>query len=270
MKVALAQIECPWGTPEGNLHEIERVSREAARESADLVAFPELTVSGIMKMPEVKEFAEPADGPSVRRVRAISRSLGIAIGFGFTERAEPLPRNAYCLAGKGGEVAGIYRKMHIPKLEVPFWQGGDESPVFELLGRRWAVAICWDATYPELLAGYAREGADVVLMPHAWDADPLDTSGEPLGSAHLPELEEHRRAGRLGGWKTHHQMRDHFYSYIPDYAREHGFAVLFVNQCGQPHPCLRFEGPTFAVDRAGEVLVETEDGGEQLLYAELE
>jgi predicted amidohydrolase len=64
-------------------------------------------------------------------------------------------------------------------------------------------------------------------------------------------------------------MRDQFYAYVPQRAREHGFTALFVNQSGQPHPALRFEGPSFAVDPRGRILAETRDGSEQMLLAEI-
>ena len=83
------------------------------------------------------------------------------------------------------------------------------------------------------------------------------------------ELFEHQRSGRLGGWASHDAMRDQFYAYLPQRAREHGFYALFVNQAGQPHPALRFEGPSFAVGPRGEILAETKDGSQQMLLAEI-
>ena len=74
---------------------------------------------------------------------------------------------------------------------------------------------------------------------------------------------------RTGGmrWKTHDEMRDDFYGYIPALARENRFWGLFVNQSGRPHGCLEFRGPSFVVDPAGRVVAETRDGSEQLVLA---
>jgi predicted amidohydrolase len=81
-------------------------------------------------------------------------------------------------------------------------------------------------------------------------------------------VEFRRRIGELQ-WKTHDQMRDDFYSYIPQLARERRFWALFVNQAGRPHDCLKFVGPSFVVNPSGQVVAETRDGGEQLLLADL-
>jgi len=183
--------------------------------------------------------------------------------------AEPLPFNAYCVATPEGRLAGVQRKKTIPDLEMPYWRGDAERRVFELAGRSFGVAICWDATQDGLLAHFGRHRAEVVLMPHAWDADPLDTRGGLLKHDTIEKLFEHLRCGRLGGWATHDAMRDQFYAYVPQRARDHRFTALFVNQSGQPHPALRFEGPFFAVSPRGEILAETTDGSEQMLFVEI-
>ncbi|MFH1071688.1 MAG: carbon-nitrogen hydrolase family protein [Candidatus Glassbacteria bacterium] len=269
MKIALAQIFCPWGDRSGNLRKIEWFSRQARAAGAELVAFPELTVSGIFKDVRIKEIAEPLNGYSVKWVSALARSIGITIGFGFTEKAEPLPFNTYCLIDSRGKPAAVYRKIYIPRLEVPYWQGGRQRPVFRVAGKRLTIAICWDATQEELLAHYNRQKAEIVLMPHAWDSDPLDKNGKPLDYNSMAELINLADAGNLGGWKSFTEMRDYFYSYIPGYAKKYRFAACFVNQTGQPHKYLRFVGPTFAVDRQGRILAEMRNEEEGLLYVDI-
>jgi predicted amidohydrolase len=267
LRVALAQIHCPWAAREGNLERMAGWAERAKADGAELVAFPELCVPGICKDERLASVTETLDGPSVVSVRALARRLGIGIGFGFSEKAEGKPYNAYAVVEPDGTLAGVYRKNHVPKLEVPFWQAHSERPVFEVLGRRLATSLCWDNKYPELLAHYARDGAGIVLMPHAWDSDALDEEGRVIDYDSMEEIVAYRE--RTGGmrWKTHDQMRDDFYEYIPALARENRFWALFVNQSGRPHACLEFLGPSFVVDPAGRVVAETRDGSEQLVLA---
>jgi len=267
LRVALAQIHCPWADREGNVERMAAWAGRAKTEGAQLVAFPELCVPGICKNERLASVTESLDGPSVASVRALARRLGIGIGFGFSEKAVGKPYNAYAVVEPDGTLAGVYRKNHIPKLEAPFWQGHAEQPTFSALGRRFAVSICWDNKYPELLAHYAGEGAEVVLMPHAWDSDALDEEGRVIDYDSMEEIVGYRQ--RTGGmrWKTHDEMRDDFYEYIPALARENRFWALFVNQSGRPHGCLEFLGPSFVVDPAGRVVAETRDGSEQLVLA---
>ena len=269
LRVALAQIHCPWADTRGNLERMVGWAEQARDGGAQLVAFPELSVPGICKDERLASVTETLDGPSVASVRALARRLGIAIGFGFSEKADGKPWNAYVVVEPDGTLAGVYRKNHIPKLEVPFWQGHREQSVFMALGRPMAISICWDNQYLELLAHYARDGADIVLMPHAWDADALDEDGRVIDYDSMEEIVTWlRRSGRMR-WKTHDQMRDDFYRTIPGLAREGRFWALFVNQSGRPHECLDFVGPSFVVDPSGRVVAETHDGSEQLVYADL-
>jgi predicted amidohydrolase len=242
-------------------------AERAKFEGAQLVAFPELCVPGICKDERLASVTESLDGPSIASVRALARRLGMAIGFGFSEEAEGKPYNAYALVEPDGRLAGVYRKNHIPKLEAPFWQAHTGRPTFEVLGRRLAVSLCWDNRYPDLLAHYGRERAEIVLMPHAWDADALDEEGRVIDYDTMDEIVAYRgRTGRMR-WKTHDEMRDEFYGYVPALARDNRFWALFVNQAGRPHDCLEFLGPSFVADPAGAVVAATRDGGEQLVLA---
>jgi len=268
LRVALAQIHCSWADTRGNLERMADWAERARKGGAQLVAFPELCIPGICKDERLASVTETLDGPSVASVRALARRLGL--GFGFSEKADGMPLNAYAVVEPDGTLAGVYRKNHIPKLEVPFWQGHTAQPVFRALGRRVAVSLCWDNQYPELLAHYARAGAEVVLMPHAWDADALDEDGRVIDYDSMEEIVAWlRRSGRMR-WKTHDQMRDDFYQTIPGLARDGRFWALFVNQSGRPHECLDFVGPSFVVDPSGRVVAETKDGGEQLVFATLQ
>lgn len=262
-------MECRWGETGRNLAAMESFAIEARKQGAGMVAFPELTLTGIYKDDRVWELAEDLDGPSVRAAGGIAERHKLSIGFGFTERANRLPYNAYCVAGPDGKIRGVYRKNCIPRLEVEWWEGHHERPVFEAGGKRFGIAICWDTTQEELLAEYGRKCAEVILMPHAWDADPLDSDGNELQHQRMAELYEDHRTGRLTGWRDHDGMLKQFLGYIPARARENGFHALFVNQCGQPHPALRFEGPTFAADSNGSVIASTRSGDEQIIYADL-
>jgi predicted amidohydrolase len=270
IRIALVQMYCGWAEVDENLNRMGAWAKRALEGKANLVVFPELCISGICKDNRLDSVTESLEGASVGLVRDLACRLGLAIGFGFSERTLGKPYNAYAVVEPDGSVAGVYRKNHIPKLEVPFWQGHSGHPVFRALGRSMAVSICWDNQYPELLAHYARNGAEVVLMPHAWDSDALDEEGRVIDYHSMDEIVQYLKHTGQMRWKTHDQMRDEFYSYIPGLARQGRFWGIFVNQAGRPHDCLQFVGPSFVVDPTGKVVAETRDGEEQLVFADLD
>jgi len=266
----LAQIRCEWGQPQDNFAKMVTFSERAALIGAEWIVFPELTLSGIFKSPRVKEIAEDIDGPSVNAVRRLAQRLQIAIGFGFSERTSGAPLNAYTVVDDKGNLVGVYRKNRLPKLEVPFWQPDNERPVFSIGEMRFGISLCWDNQYPEIPAGYSREGADVVVMPHAWDSDTLDPGGKVIDYNSMEEIYEYHRKTGFYAWKTHREMWSEFVPYIPSLAAANRIWALFVNQTGQPHPSVRFVGPTFVVDPAGRIVAQSADEAEQLVTVDVQ
>jgi predicted amidohydrolase len=132
------------------------------------------------------------------------------------------------------------------------------------------------------MAGWAErakaEGAELVAFPElcipgickderlASVTETLDGPSAAFVRALASRLGQH--TGRMR-WKTHDQMRDDFYGYVPGLARDNRFWALFVNQSGRPHECLDFAGPSFVSDPSGRVVAETHDGSEQLVLATL-
>ncbi len=74
VRFALAQICCPWGEVSLNLERIENFAQSSASKGAQIIVFPELTVSGIYKDKRVWDLAEPLNGPSLRRVSDLART----------------------------------------------------------------------------------------------------------------------------------------------------------------------------------------------------
>ncbi len=269
VKVALAQIACSWGDIGSNLAKIEDFAARASEGGADWVLFPELAIPGIFKSPEVAGLSEPVDGPSMRQMCRLARRLSLAIGVGWSELTSGKPLNAYALIEPSGEVAGVYRKNQLPKLEVPFWQPHHARPIFSLSGHRIGVSLCWDNQYPEIPAGYAAGGARIIVMPHAWDSDALDRDGRVIDYNSMEEiLDYHERTG-WRAWKSYEQMWAEFDPLIPRIARENRVWALFVNQTGQPHPSVKFVGPCFAADPEGRIVAQTTDETEQLVWLEV-
>ena len=269
--MALAQVECPWADIQGNLERMAGWAERAKAGGADLVVFPELCVSGICKDERLASIAEAIDGPSVTFVRSLARSLGLAIGSGFSERTDGLPFNTYVVVEPDGALAGVYRKNHIPKLEIPFWQGDTSRPVFHALGRSMAVSICWDNRHPELLRPLLawrrrdrphapRLGCGRAGRGRHRDRLRLD-GGDRLRGSGAPGTCAGRRTTRCATTSTRRS---------PASPGEGRFWALFVNQAGSPHPCLDFVGPSFVVDPTGRVVAETRDRGEQIVFAEID
>ena len=154
------------------LRQLDAAAAQARAQGADLLVCPEMGLTGYAIGPErVAALAEVADGPLAQTVAATAQRHGIAIVCGYPERHPhgDKPFNAAQAIGPDGAPLGHYRKTHLfGEMDRAQFSPGDASPmVFEWLGWRLGLLICYDVEFPETVRGLALQGADAVLVPTA-------------------------------------------------------------------------------------------------------
>ena len=177
MRIALAQINPTVGDIAGNQARIGEQLSLAREAGAQLVLVPELAVTGYP--PEdllLKEHFLAAAGESVERIAAACTDIVALVGF--PERTDDVYNSAALCAD--GNVAGVYRKLHLPNYgvfdEVRYFQSGPGPAVFELDGVKIGVTICEDIWRPgtpeteEALAG-ATVIVNISASPYVADKD---------------------------------------------------------------------------------------------------
>src|SRR5579864_8650385 len=144
--------------PRENFAKAEARIREAAARGAQIICLQELFRSQYFCREENAELfalAEPVPGPTTETLGRVARELGVVvIASLFERRAAGLYHNTAAVIGTDGEVAGIYRKMHIPDdplyFEKFYFTPGDLGFVdFKTRFGKVAVLVCWDQWYPE-------------------------------------------------------------------------------------------------------------------------
>src|SRR4051812_7786249 len=104
--------------PEENLERAIAHIRAAAAKGAELVCLPELFQTQYFCQREdlaLFDLAEPIPGPTTKRLGEIARELHVVIEASlFEKRAPGIYHNTAAILDKDGNLAGIYRKMHIP------------------------------------------------------------------------------------------------------------------------------------------------------------
>jgi len=269
MRIALAQMYCRWGDVGGNLRRMAARIRAAAARHADLVLFPECSVHGMWKDHMVRLAAEPADGPIVQRMGRCAGRHRVAVGFGLAETTASKPFNSYVLIGPNGRTLGVYRKNFVTPLERDFFRRDSRRPIFRLGSLRVGIAICADCCHRELLANYARRGVDLVLMPHAWDADPILKGGKIASFRSAEHMVDVHARGLVVRYRTHKEMLDTFVSRLATLCQQQGLYGAFVNQVGQPHPLIPFVGPSFVLNPAGKTVIRSTSKKEALILADI-
>jgi len=173
LTVAVVTFNAAWGKKEQNLNRIEGYLESAAKRGADLVVFPEMSLTSyddVAQAPKAEKMqtkqAEPIPGPSTDAIAALTRSLGLYAFVGMPERDQDDPTKIYNSAAifSPEGVVGSYRKMHLPAPE-PNWATRGDSP--RLVDTPWGpvgVSICYDSyAFPEMLRYYVAKGARLVI-----------------------------------------------------------------------------------------------------------
>ncbi len=171
MRIALFQGEPNPLDVAGNLRRLQQQAQAAAERGARLLVCPEMFLSGYnIGLAQVQRLAEAEDGPSAAAVRAIAQGQGIAIAYGYPERADDgAIYNSVQLIDAQGRRLCNYRKTHLFGAldRSMFSAGADHFPVVELDGWKVGLLICYDIEFPENARRLALDGAELILVPTA-------------------------------------------------------------------------------------------------------
>ena len=166
--IACAQLACAPGDIQRNMSRMEEMAAEAARRSARVLVFPELCLSGYLAPRDAARAAVPADGAELRRLRALARKTGLALCFGFPERAPEALYNSMAFVDRDGGVPIVYRKIHLWVTEKGWATEGKRLVSCPLDGIRCGMWICYDCRFPEAARALALDGVTLGLVGSAW------------------------------------------------------------------------------------------------------
>ena len=167
MKIALAQFSPRLGDIEKNLDLHLKFIEKARRRKADLIVFPELSLTGYTLMDLVPEVAaDPARHPLFRRLTAASRSVDIVTGF-LEEKERGLFYNSAAYLS-GGKIIHIHRKVFLPTggmfEEAKFFARGRHFRTFITPFGKVGLMICRE--FLSYAAAYLLfvDGADFMIV----------------------------------------------------------------------------------------------------------
>ena len=172
-KVALAQVSCKRGDKKANIQKIEETTAKAKQQDAELVIFPELSLTGYTLRDALYELAEKIPGPSTTTIEKIAQKHKVYIVFGVPELSEKTQATVYntaVLIGPKGLV-GKYRKMYLPTHSVfeekRYFRPGYRVGAFETELGKLGLIICYDIFFPEVSRLTRLEGAQLIVCPSA-------------------------------------------------------------------------------------------------------
>ena len=168
IRIALGQLTCLVGDLEGNLAKHCEFTRMAAREGAEIICFPESSLTGYPKYEDkkMKEHAQSVDDPLAFALADLSKETGLTVLAGIIEVGDQVVYNTQLVAD-AGRIVGVYRKTHIAESEAIFFASGGDLPVFSHSSAKYGVQICYDNHFPEAARTLALRGAEIIFCPYA-------------------------------------------------------------------------------------------------------
>jgi predicted amidohydrolase len=245
LRVALAQVDCALGDIAENAGRAREAIARAREGGADLIVFPELSLSGYALGAVALDVALRADDPAITGLADEAGDMGIVIGF-----VEEGPVHTYNTAVhlQGGRALHVQRKNYLPTYgrfeEHKHFRPGQSLRAYDTPWGRFALLICNDAWQAPLSFIAVHDGARVLIVPAC-------SSLAPEAGPQPPAIE--------ADWG--HLLRFH--------ARFMQSWVVFVNRVGD-EAGLRFWGGSRVLDPWGETAVEAPRGEPALVYADLD
>src|SRR5579862_5647129 len=225
LKIALAQVNLLVGDVRGNAARVLEWAQRARRElAADLVLFPELTLSGYP--PEDLLFHRGFRRQVEQGLAQLREELtDTAIMAGFPEYTRAGISNSAALIA-AGEIAAIHRKAELPNYKVfdekRYFQPGKQPTIAECRGFRVGLLVCEDIWVPEPAQLARAAGAQLLAVINA----------SPY------EMHKQREREQVAGAR----------------ARDVSLPLAYVNLVGGQDE-LVFDGNSFAMDSAGAVVM---------------
>ncbi|OLE80615.1 MAG: nitrilase [Bacteroidetes bacterium 13_1_20CM_4_60_6] len=271
IKIATAQFEHKSGDKDYNLSQIEQLAKKAAEQGAQVIAFHECSITGYIfaqhfSKEQMLELAELVpEGESTNRLVAIARKYNMVILAGLFEKdGQDKLYKPYVCVDKNGLIAK-HRKLH-PFIN-PHLIPGDKYTVFDILGWKCGILICYDNNIIENVRATNLLGADILFMPHVTMCTP---SSRPGAGFIDPALWKNRETDvtslrlEFDGMKG----RAWLMKWLPARAYDNGMYVVFSNPIGMDGDQLK-NGCSMIIDPYGDVIAECRTLGDDFVMSTL-
>jgi len=249
VRVGLIQMRCEKATIAENLGSMSRHLAEANDRDMDIVAFPEMSITGYTDPTRYPQAVVRLDGPEVTQLLDMTRGLPATVLAGLIEEHSTGKPFITQIVARHGQLLGCYRKKTIEDEEEIWFSPGEMTPVFKHDPLTFGIAICADIGNERVFGECARQGAQIVFELAA------------------PGLygEQSTRDWRSGfeWWKGECQK------HLSHYAEKYNLWIAVATQAGRTVD-EDFPGGGYVFAPDGRCLYATPDGSPGALYLELD
>ena len=256
MRIALAQVNPTVGDLTGNVDRMSRAARDAASRGAEIVVFPELSITGYppRDLVEKPSFIDRSEAELDRLARETA-DLDLSVVCGYVSKSQSeIGKRAMNSAAviERGSVVFRQHKMLLPTYDVfdeaRYFRPGEREFLCALRGRKVALTICEDAWNDRRL-----------WKRRLYQRDPVEEMFEAGGEMLICINASPYNMGKREIRRTIYRAS----------ARRYKRPVMYVNQVGG-NDQLVFDGSSFAMDASGEIIGSARSFEEDLVLVDLD
>jgi len=246
IKIAIAQISSKLANIDANLEKHLSYIEKAKDEKADIIIFPELSLTGYSVKDAVYDVAMTCDDDRLKPLYKVSENISICVGMvELTDNFEAKNTNLFL---ENGKIAARHRKVYLPTYgvyeEKRYFTPGNRFRAFDSQYGRFGMLICEDLWHPSSTSILALDGALAIFV----------NSAGILRGVHGKDKPENIQI-----WENLNRTSAHlFTSYL-----------IFCNRVGSEDG-LMFWGGSEIVDPHGKLVVKAPYFDEELIIAEID
>ncbi len=233
--LASAQINTTVGDIDSNTKKIINFIKKAEKKKVDILAFPELTITGYP--PEDLVHYDHFVNSNIKKLKEISKSVkNTTVVIGFVNKIKNRLYNSAAII-ENKKIKYIYNKIHLPNYgvfdEKRYFYPGEEIPILEINNTKIGISICediWEKESPVSIQ--ARQGAQIII----------NINSSPF------EYDKYRKRVNL----------------IKKISKENNVYVLYTNQVGGQDE-LVFDGGSLLTNNMGEIISSSKRFDENLM-----
>lgn len=191
MKIALASPSFPKSIVDG-LAQIEKLIKEAVKQQAEIICFPESYIPGYpLEEVELEKSTPQQLQDALNKAGEMAAQYGIAIILPMDWYDDDKFLNVAFVISSTGEVMGYQTKNQLDPTEDNRWMPGNERNIYEVNGVKFGITICHEGfRYPETTRWAAMLGAKIVFHPQCTASNACGPQLTEWGNKNNPYYEK--------------------------------------------------------------------------------
>lgn len=175
MIIATVSLEQIWENKKANLNNCRNFVEEASKKNAELIIFPEMTLTAFTMNIEVVNEIE-SDSFTIKLFQKLATANKIAIVFGVIIKEDEEASNRLYFVNEKGEILSKYKKIHPFTFanEDKYFCAGEKPQIVEYNGIKFGLSICYDLRFSNLYQYYAVKETDCILNIANWPAKRIE------------------------------------------------------------------------------------------------